>query len=92
MEEITISEIQIVPIKPRDGLVAFASCVINGSIYLGDIGIYTSPSTEDGYRLTYPLKQLPNGVKVNYCHPIDKKTGESLTKAIVAKFKKVMKM
>ena len=90
MEEIAISEIQIVLIKPRDGLVAFASCVVNESIYLGDIGIYTSPSTESGYRLTYPLKRLPNGLKVNCCYPIDKKTGESLTKAIVAKYKKIV--
>ena len=60
-----ISEIQITPIKPHNGLVAFASIIINQQFYVGDIAIYSSPSTDDGFRLVYPCKVLPNGKKIN---------------------------
>lgn len=57
MKEIMkISEIQITPIKPQNGLVAFASCLINKGLYLGSIGILTR--LEGGYRLTYPTKSV----------------------------------
>ncbi|MGP8321200.1 MAG: hypothetical protein ACT6FE_02585 [Methanosarcinaceae archaeon] len=35
-----ITEIQIVPIKANNGLVAFASVVLNNQLYLGSIGIH----------------------------------------------------
>ena len=39
-----LSEIQIIPIKPQNGLVGFASFVLDGSLYLGSIGIIASVS------------------------------------------------
>jgi len=36
-----ISEINITPIKPVDGLVAFASFVLEDSLYCGAVGIVT---------------------------------------------------
>lgn len=87
MDELLISEIQIIPIKPKDGLVAFASCVANNSLYIGNIAIYTSPTTSEGYRLVYPLKVLPNGKEINCVHPINKEAGEKLLKAIIGKYK-----
>jgi len=36
-----LSEIQIIPIKPQNGLVAFASFVLDSNLYLGSIGIMT---------------------------------------------------
>ena len=56
-----ITEIQIIPLKPKDGLVAFASCVINDQLYLGNIAIYSSLGSCDGFRLVYPAKVLPTG-------------------------------
>ena len=38
-----VSEIQIIPIKPQNGLIAFASLVLNENLYLGSIGIMTRP-------------------------------------------------
>ena len=89
MSKLLISEIQIVPVKPKDGLVAFASCVINDSLYLGNITIYTSPRNAEGYRLVYPMKILPNGKEINCVHPINKETGNIISEAIVSKFKEV---
>ena len=68
--KIDISEIQILPVKPHNGLLAFCSFVINNSFYVGDIAIY-SRLDGSGYRLVYPAKVLSNGVKINCFHPIN---------------------
>ncbi len=81
-----ISEVQIVPIKPSNGLVGFASCVIDGSLYLGSIGIYTRP--QGGYRLTYPTKKTPSG-NLGLVYPINKATAQAIEETILAKFENV---
>ncbi len=83
-----ISEIQIIPIKPRDGLVAFTSFVLDNNLYLGSIGILTRP--EGGYRLVYPTKKV--GLRnINIFHPINKSFAESIEKEVISKFEDVMK-
>lgn len=52
----SISEVQIVPIKPNNGLVAFASFLLNEELYLGSIGIHSKLG--GGYRLTFPTKAV----------------------------------
>lgn len=83
-----ITEIQITPVKPNEGLVAFASCVIENSLYLGSIGILTR--LNGGYRLVYPTKNVANRA-IDIYHPIDRKTGELLEEKIVAKYEEVMR-
>ena len=94
MNEIVISEVQIIPVKPKNGLVAFTSCVINAQFYVGDIAIYTRPNGQD-YRLVYPCKILPNGKRINCFHPINREAADKVTKAILTVFRdlteKVMK-
>jgi len=90
MNELFISEIQIIPVKPKEGLVAFASFIINDFLYIGNVGIYTSLSRPEGYRLVYPSKTLPNGKEINCVHPINKETGELISKAIIGKFKQIV--
>lgn len=82
-----ISEVQIVPVKPVDGLVAFASCVINGQIYLGSLGIHTRLDGT-GYRITYPTRRV-GAREVNYYHPITKHAGCAIEQAINAKCNEV---
>ena len=82
-----ISEIQIIPVMPKNGLVAFASCVINDSLYIGNIAIYTSPSNHEGYRLVYPSKILPNGKEINCVHPINREAGAAILKTIIGRYK-----
>lgn len=82
-----ITEIQIVPIKPQAGLVAFASFVLDNSLYLSSIGIMTRP--EGGYRLLYPTKKV--GLKnINIFHPINREFAQSIEKEVIAKFEDVM--
>jgi len=90
METIKISEIEIFPVKPQSGLVAFTSCIINDSLYIGNIALYTSPSKPGGFRLVYPSKTLPNGKEINCVHPINKEAGELISKAIIGKFKGII--
>ncbi|NQS89684.1 septation protein SpoVG family protein [Patescibacteria group bacterium] len=90
MSEIVIAEIQIIPVKPKDGLVAFASCVINNQFYLGNIAIYTSLSSPDGFRLVYPSRMLTNGKHIAITYPINKKTGFTIQKRIVEEYLKIV--
>jgi len=85
--KIDIGEVQIVPIKPVDGLVGFASFVLNNSLYLGSIGIITRP--EGGYRLTYPTKKV--GYKnINLFYPINRAFASEIEKVIIEKYEEVM--
>ncbi len=90
MNELVVTEIQIIPIKPRNGLVAFASCIINDQFYIGNIAIYTSPSSPDGFRLVYPLKTLPTGKELNCVYPINREAGDIVLKAVVSKYKELL--
>ena len=90
MSEIEISEIQVIPIKPKEGLVAFASCVINDSLYIGSVAVYSSPSAQSGFRLVYPTKILPNSKTISCVHPLNKDVGELISKAIINKFKEII--
>ena len=83
-----ISEVQIIPIKPQNGLVAFASFVLDGSLYLGSIGIMTRPN--GGYRLVYPTKKIADR-NLNIFYPINKEFAQLVENEIVKQFEDVMK-
>ena len=82
-----ISEIQIIPIKPQNGLVAFVSFVLDSKLYLGSIAIITRP--EGGYRLVYPTKKVGER-NINIFHPIDKKFSQRVENIIVKKFNELI--
>jgi len=88
MQEITITEVQVTPIKPKDGLVGFASVIFNDCLYLGSIGIYTRP--QGGYRLTYPTRKTGTR-SINIFYPIRKEVAITLEKVIISKFEEVMR-
>jgi len=83
-----ITEIQIVPIKPNNGLVAIASVVVGNALYLGSIGIHTRLDG-NGYRITYPTKSV-SGKSFNVFHPIKRDMAVALERAIVARAEEVL--
>ncbi|MFA6533170.1 MAG: septation protein SpoVG family protein [Patescibacteria group bacterium] len=84
-----ITEIQIIPIKPKDGLVAFGSLVLDDCLYLGSIGIYQKLDGS-GYRITYPTKKI--GEKnINIYHPINQEASRVIEMAIIAKAEELLK-
>jgi DNA-binding cell septation regulator SpoVG len=78
-----ITEVNITPVKPQNGLVAFASIVVDDCLYLGSIGIY-SRLDGSGYRITYPTKKLADK-DLHIFHPITKEAGQLIEQAILAK-------
>lgn len=83
-----ISEIQIIPIKPKDGIVAFASFVINEKIYFSSVAIMTRPSGD--YRLIYPTKKVL-GRDISIYHPIKQDIGVAIQEAVITKYEDVTK-
>lgn len=79
-----ITEIQVVPIKPKNGLVGFVSFVFFDSFFLGSVGVYTRP--QGGYRLTYPTRG-----DFNVFHPINKEVAQEVEQAVISKFEEVTK-
>ncbi len=82
-----ISEVQIIPIKPQNGIVAFASLVLDNNLYLGSIAVMTRPT--GGYRLVFPNKKI--GEKnLSIYHPINKKFAKTIEKEVIKHFEDVM--
>lgn len=85
MEKVT--EVQIKVIKPKDGLLGFASFVLNNSLYLSSIGIY-GRLDGCGYRITYPTKKVGDN-DLQIFHPITKQLSQEIELAITNKAKEV---
>jgi len=87
--KIEISEVNISFIKHKDGLIGFASLVINDQLYLSSIGIHKKLN-DSGYRLTYPNKII-GGIPLDIFHPINRETSQAIEEAIFNKLSEVMK-
>lgn len=86
-KETKISEVQIKIVKPNEGLIGFASLVLDDSLYLSSIGIYTLIDGS-GYRLTYPTKKL--GVtNIQIFHPVNSELGNKIEEAIFSKLSEI---
>ena len=83
-----ITEIQIIPIKANNGLVAFASVLFDDRLYLGSIGIHQKLDG-NGYRLTYPTKKIGDK-NINIYHPINKETSRLLEEKIIEKAEDIL--
>ncbi len=82
-----ISEIQVIPIKANNGLVAFCSFVLYEAIYCSSVGIYTRP--HGGYRLVYPTKII-NQTNLNIFHPINSQIGKLIEQEVSKKVEKLL--
>ncbi|MCP4651226.1 MAG: hypothetical protein GY853_14255 [PVC group bacterium] len=80
-----VKNIEIIPVNPCEGLVAFASCTINDSLYLANIAIRTDLKNNH-FRLVFPTKRLNNGAQIPVFNPINAEAYEGLRKAIVSKY------
>lgn len=78
----TISEIQIRPVKPKDGLIAFASCVLDEKYFVGSIAVFTKLS--GGYRLVFPTKAVGER-QLHLHHPITHDMSKAMEEAIFQK-------
>lgn len=81
-----ITEVNIVPVKPQDGLIAFASVVVDDRLYLSSIAIYTR--LDGSYRLLYPTKKLGERI-LNIFHPISREASRQIEVAIFKRCKEI---
>ena len=81
-----ISDIRITPVKPVDGLVAFASLVINGNLQLGSIAIHRKLDGS-GYRLTYPTKKVGMTDRTIY-HPLTPDLSRAIEQALFDEYRR----
>ena len=86
MSELMLKEISITPIKNKNGLISFASAVINEQLFIGNLALYTCPSSPDGFRLVWPTKILSNGTKLPLVYPINRMTAFAIQKQIVENY------
>jgi stage V sporulation protein G len=83
-----VTEVDIAFVKPKDGLVAFASVVLDDQIFLSGIAVHQK-LVGSGYRLTYPTRKVGEA-QFSLFHPIRKPIGLAIERAIFDKLKDVM--
>jgi len=87
---IKLTEIEIVPVRPNKGLVAFASFVLNDSFFIGDVAVYTRID-QPGYRLVYPVRYLVTGLRVHCFKPIHKPVADEIENQVSNYYEKLIK-
>jgi DNA-binding cell septation regulator SpoVG len=83
-----VTEVDIALVKLKNGLIAFASVVLDNQLYLSGIAIHSKLGSS-GYRLTYPTRNVGT-TQFNLFHPIRKPVGLTIERAIVEKMKNVL--
>lgn len=83
-----VTEVDIALVKPKDGLIGFASLVVDDQLYLSGIAIHCK-LLGSGYRLTYPTRKVGEA-QFSLFHPIRKPIGVAIEQAIFEKLKDVM--
>lgn len=86
----SIDNIRIFPIQSSDGIVAFASAILNGGMYIGSIAIHEKKN-QLGYRLTYPTRKS-KGKDLNIFHPISGECSQIIEESIIAEYLKNAKI
>jgi stage V sporulation protein G len=84
----TISEIQFIPSKPKDGLIGFCSFVLNAGFYVSSVAVYTR--LMGGYRLVFPSKKV-GSYEQTVCYPISKELGKIIEEKVTKKIEEVMR-
>ena len=83
-----ITEVRVSAIKPKNGLLALASVVIDGKLQLNSIGIYARMDGV-GYRITYPTKAARNHDCYVY-RPITEEMSTEIALAVLRKASTVL--
>lgn len=85
-ESLKVSEVKIRLVDGNeDGLIGWASCVVNGSLYLNNIAIRQSSVGQ--VILTFPAKKSRSNSKYFYFNPISHEAARVLEEAIIDKLK-----
>lgn len=82
-----VNSVNIKFIKPCNGLIGFATIVVDNNLYLSSIAIF---ERMDGtYRLQYPTKKISDGREVHIFAPINQITNKILEEAVSSMINKI---
>lgn len=82
-----ITEVNIMPVRPNNGLVAISSFVLDEKVYVGSVAIYTKRG--GGYRLSYPIKKIGTN-RWDIFRPINKEVGKEIEDAILGEYERLI--
>lgn len=82
---ISITQVKIKLVKPQNGLIGFASLVVNDQIKLTSIAI-RKLAHKDGFRLLYPTKQ-----DITIFNPLDGETSKMIEQVVFNELNKQIK-
>lgn len=83
-----ITKVQLLPIKPQNGLMAFAHVEINNQFYVSSIGVHKRLDGK-GYRITYPTRKV-GAQNHTIFHPTELTFSKEIEKAICSKAEELM--
>ena len=83
-----VKKVEIVPIKPHEGLLAFASIEIDDLFYVGSIGVHKRRDGR-GYRITFPTRKVGDH-QLAICHPTTPDLSKEIELAITSKAEEVL--
>jgi DNA-binding cell septation regulator SpoVG len=86
-QDLKISEIQVIPVKPKDGLIGFVSFILDKKYYVSSVAIYTRLGGDD-FRLVYPSKKVGDK-NINIFHPINSAVGAKIEEAVNEKVNEI---
>jgi DNA-binding cell septation regulator SpoVG len=86
---VTVTEVKLRFVEDgRDGLIGWASCLLNGTVVLNNIGVRRG--REGGLFLTYPNKVSATGTRLTLFHPVSSDAAAILESAIVGKVRELI--
>lgn len=78
-----ITKVELLPICPQNGLMAFACIELDHRFYIGSIGVHRRRDGS-GYRITYPTKKVGEQ-NLPICHPTQPDLSKEIEQAICQK-------
>jgi DNA-binding cell septation regulator SpoVG len=83
-----VTQVEIIPIRPKEGLIALASVTIDDRFYIGSIGVYKKRDCT-GYRITFPTRKVGDH-SLTICHPTTPELSKEIESAITNKVEEVL--
>lgn len=78
-----VTKVEILPIKPQNGLMAFATIELDDQLYINSIGVHRKRDGS-GYRITYPNRKIGEQ-SITICHPMKPELSKMIENAISRK-------
>ncbi|MGE4573293.1 septation protein SpoVG family protein [Parachlamydia sp.] len=83
-----ITKVELLPIRPQNGLMAFACVEIDHQFYVNSIGVHKRRDGK-GYRITYPTRKVGEQ-NLTIFHPTEPSLSKEIEEAICSKAEEVM--